>query len=437
MAWRDDLLTASWRGVPFFVTAAKTSLGRRADVHEYPAREDAYVEDLGRLARRYVIDGFVIGPDYLTQRQDLEAALEEVGPGELVHPYCGTITAQLVGEATITESDSEGGLARVSMTFAPAGAARSLTVLVEENTAAALEEIADALDAAMVEDASAVMAILTEALRVYEAIVSAIDSVSFALMSAIGTVRGMIARVETVVATVGRLSDQIAELAALPGDLIGAVQDAIDDVMSAVGAIGEALADALGTSDDARASVRETLPAAASPLDDVSRADALVTVDRRLAAVLASWAPVTGTTVTRTAMRANQEALRRGILAARASSLVRAVAGGLQIADVAQADALRARVLEILSELQAETGLSDEASALVLDMRRAWIAAMRDVTSDAPSVRVVTPRVTVPSLLVAYEELGDAGRDLEVCRRNDIPHPGFVQGAAPVEIVDD
>jgi prophage DNA circulation protein len=435
MAWRDDLLTASWRGVPFFVTSAKTSLGRRAEVHEYPAREDAYAEDLGRSARRYEIEGFVLGGDYVAQRQRLETALEAVGPGVLVHPYYGTITAQLVDAATITESDTEGGLARLSMTFTPAGEARPLTVLVSRDTSAELLDLTDELDEAMATDASAVMAILTEALSVYTAVVSAIDSVSFALMSAIGTVRGMIARVETVVATIARLSDQISELAALPGDLIRAVQSAIDDVMASIGAIGDALSDALGLVDDAREAARESLPAAASPLDDVSRAEALITVDRRLAAALTAWEPVVGTTVTRTAMRANQDALRRCILAARATSLVRAVVSGLEIDDQQQAEAIRSRVLSILSELLSETDLTDEASALVMDLKRSWIAAMLSVTSSAPDVRVVTPRVTVPALLLAYEELGDAARELEICRRNDIAHPGFVP-ALPVELLD-
>ncbi len=46
--WEEHLHQASFRGVPFAVLEADGLFGRRQAVHEYPYRETAWVEDMGR-----------------------------------------------------------------------------------------------------------------------------------------------------------------------------------------------------------------------------------------------------------------------------------------------------------------------------------------------------------------------------------------------------
>ena len=48
----EQLQKASFRGVPFEVTSASLTAGRRTVVHEYPQRDKPYVEDLGRASRK-------------------------------------------------------------------------------------------------------------------------------------------------------------------------------------------------------------------------------------------------------------------------------------------------------------------------------------------------------------------------------------------------
>jgi prophage DNA circulation protein len=47
-AWAANLQPASWRGVPFAVEVDTYRGGRRIALHEYPYRDDPWLEDTGR-----------------------------------------------------------------------------------------------------------------------------------------------------------------------------------------------------------------------------------------------------------------------------------------------------------------------------------------------------------------------------------------------------
>lgn len=84
--FQATLLPASYRGVPFIVESNAGEVGRRGQVHEYWGRDEPYAEDGGRRARRIEFKAYVLGDDCALQRDALLAALEEKGPGMLVHP---------------------------------------------------------------------------------------------------------------------------------------------------------------------------------------------------------------------------------------------------------------------------------------------------------------------------------------------------------------
>ena len=116
MAWRDQIRRpASFRGVPFSVTDAEARIGRRMVLHEYPQRDDPYPEDLGRRARVFVVEAQVVGEDYLTRRDALMRAIEQDGPGELIHPRHGVLKVVVLDHVSVKESHREGGIARFSI----------------------------------------------------------------------------------------------------------------------------------------------------------------------------------------------------------------------------------------------------------------------------------------------------------------------------------
>ncbi|MGF6792776.1 DNA circularization protein [Paraburkholderia sp. 35.1] len=131
------LQPASWRGVPFATRGGTLRVGRRVSVHEYPYRDDVWVEDLGRAGRRISVTGFLLqdaaygGGDVLAQRAAMIAACEtpDRGDGELVHPSLGHLNASLL-EFECEETTDRGRSFEVRFTFIAGGAQQFPTVAI-------------------------------------------------------------------------------------------------------------------------------------------------------------------------------------------------------------------------------------------------------------------------------------------------------------------
>ncbi|WP_050871066.1 DNA circularization protein [Yersinia enterocolitica] len=114
--WSEHLHPASFRGVPFAVMTAEGVFGRRQAIHEYPYRNTAWIEDLGRATRRLTIRGFLIqssglytAPDVMTQRDSLIAACEMPDAGTLVHPTLGEMTVSIPESGLRLNEGAESG----------------------------------------------------------------------------------------------------------------------------------------------------------------------------------------------------------------------------------------------------------------------------------------------------------------------------------------
>ncbi|WP_227720535.1 DNA circularization protein [Yersinia proxima] len=114
--WSEHLHPASFRGVPFAVMSAEGVFGRRQAIHEYPYRDTAWIEDLGRATRRLTLRGFLIqssniytAPDVMTQRDSLIAACEMPDAGTLVHPTLGEMTVSIPESGLRLNEGAESG----------------------------------------------------------------------------------------------------------------------------------------------------------------------------------------------------------------------------------------------------------------------------------------------------------------------------------------
>ena len=82
-------LPASWKGVPFYCDSTSDEFGRRGDLYEYPLSNQPGYKDLGRKARRFKVEGYLIGSDQVAQTLAMTAAAESPEPGLLMHPIHG------------------------------------------------------------------------------------------------------------------------------------------------------------------------------------------------------------------------------------------------------------------------------------------------------------------------------------------------------------
>lgn len=410
MDWRDRLLPASFRGVPFWVLSDSYAGGRRVAVHEYPLRDVPYAEDLGRRARGYRLDAVVVGPHYDLQLKALVWALEGYGPGLLTHPHHGLLSVAVTG-FRVEHSTQEGGMARVEMDLVESG----------ENVFP----------------------------------LGLLDTLSGAL----GAVSGLLAAVQRGVALAYRILGVVSLVRDAGRGLLSHLLTSLTPLVGLV---------LMGTTD--RAEEGQAIASAERDLDRLSGSGALMgeTLVTRISALrtrsTAPWAAyqalrrldtwgddlpaVPLTTPARIDEAANQALI---IAAVRDAALANACAAALSaIAEAGDASALanlaagvpatageiRALRTTLLAAIDARQASADDS------LYQAWAGLRAAIAKDlaeralkAPLVRQVTVGDTTPALVLAYRLYQDAGREPEIVRRNAVRHPGFLPGGQPLDVL--
>lgn len=120
MGWKERYREAEFRGIKFFVPNAEGSGGRRKVVDELPERDKPQIRDMGRKARRFTIDAYVLGENYDLARDVLISALEKKGPGKLVHPYIGNMIVDIL-DYSYRETFRETEICRFSLSCIESG----------------------------------------------------------------------------------------------------------------------------------------------------------------------------------------------------------------------------------------------------------------------------------------------------------------------------
>lgn len=408
-SWRDqlgsitlpdgrELVAGSFRGVPFRTVGAELRVGRRNVVNEFPQRNEAYVDDLGARARRFVVEAYVQGDNYFQERQDLVDAFEAPGPGELIHPRYGVRQVALDGEVSIKETPAEGGIARISATFVEHGENIFLRPL--GNTLSKLESASNAADDA----AQAVFAdefsvagpsvLATQALKKLNSVVAG----ALATARQVASVDGLVNVVQQAVF----LSDNLASLVRTPVNVAMGLRSLyaslVQDVQRPVNAFYELQWVFTGARRTAAVD-SGTSTYARSLANDMASAD----LQRRLA------------------------------LSNQARLLAVAVGDG-SVTTADQAVSMRNALLaQIDTELETYDPPREVATALTA--MRATV--VRDVAARAEYLMQrssYTPRTVLPAVVLAHRIYQDATRADELVSRNDVRHPAFMP-ARPLEIL--
>ncbi|MFP1742522.1 DNA circularization protein [Lonsdalea quercina] len=191
MSWIDNLHDASLRGVKFKISGDEAQFGRRVQVHEYPNRDKPYSEDLGRATRHFSVEAYVIGDDFMEQRNRLIQEIEKEGPATLIHPYYGEMSITINEPARISHANDEGRMCRIAFSFVEAGElsfptaglatgkklASSVSWLDEciesAMEAFGLDGLPDFINDGVLDDASTMMDFVTDAFKYVDAGVTA------------------------------------------------------------------------------------------------------------------------------------------------------------------------------------------------------------------------------------------------------------------------
>ena len=116
----DRLYPASFKGARFDFIEHTMNAGRKTVTHEFPNKDYRYIEDLGAMLPTFSINGIIKDPFYEDKKATFEDALNDPGPGVLIHPFLGNLNCVSLNY-TVNESLKNLGRAEYNINFAVAG----------------------------------------------------------------------------------------------------------------------------------------------------------------------------------------------------------------------------------------------------------------------------------------------------------------------------
>jgi prophage DNA circulation protein len=430
MGWRDNYRAASFRGVSFFVESADSTHGRRQAVHEHAQRDVPYTEDLGRKAREFSVSGYLIGTDYQTQRDELEKACETAGPGVLVHPYRGEMTVECRGLG-INESTAAGGMCMVKLTFLEAGEASYPSAKVD--TVNAISAKGNAVTAAA--EKGFVSDFLTTGFPAYvtESAATGLSDLG-EFMSAPGVSFG---------GDLQAASDFYQQAKGLSADAFSLVQQPLNMVSritglfgSVRGAFGSNALSMLTSLFDRSPSSYSGSTSTPSRRQQATNTVALNSLVRQVAIAEAAKAAVVTQSTVSTPIPVVPGRVATTVQSSAQTSNVRTTLAPTVYDSYQAAIKVREELVDRI-DAESEATPNDEVYVTLSDLRTSVIQAVPNPEQDLARIVQYVPKETLPSLLVAYQIYGDAGRADEIATRNGPRHPGFLIGGNQLEVLAD
>ncbi len=435
MTWRDNYRPASFRGVEFYVESTDSTHGRRQAVHEHAQRDVPYTEDLGRKAREFSVSGYLIGLEYQAQRDELIKACETAGPGILVHPYRGEITVVCRGLG-LSESTSEGGMCLVKLTFLESGEASYPSAKVDSINAISAKgnELIAAAEQSFLSD------FLTTGFPAYvmESAASGLAELGeFMAAPGLSFAGDLQAASDFYLQAKGLASDAFS-LVQQPFKMLGRVTGLFGSISSAFGINAFSMLTSLFDRSPSSYSGSRATPGRRQEATNYLAMNALVrqaALAEAAKAAVAQQVPAPQNRTTTTATATKPVAIAR--TPGGTSSVVAPPARTPVIYDSYEAAIKVREKLVDRIDSESETTPNDVVYVALTDLRTTVVQAVPSPEQNLARIVRHVPRETLPSLLVAYQIYGDAGRADEIAARNSPRHPGFLMGGNQLEVLAD
>ena len=210
-SWKASLKVASYGGVQFAVEGNVTVSGRKNTIHDYPFRDDNWVEDMGKQARKFAISCFLVEDDVIlrtggaaAQRDKLLNMCERAGAKTLVHPTLGTIEDVVCLGIEIEESTRHGKVYEIKLILIQSGKRLYPTDKTSTSDAVSAQSALTGLAALKDFVAKAASAIQSGASVVQQAISTGLGYYQMAI-SAVNDARRIISSVSTLFGNFGNL----------------------------------------------------------------------------------------------------------------------------------------------------------------------------------------------------------------------------------------
>ena len=390
--WKDRFREGSFRDVPFKTEVSKVEGGRRRQDHEFAKRDQGISDDLGRKLKVFTLDLLVIGDDYFQQRDALEDALNAEGPGILIHPYRGAINVQ-AGGYVLTETVTEGRIARFSVEFSEAGEVLFPVQVIDElsNAKANAEAVKD------------------DSTSFFEDVFDVVGQANFVIESATQTMDEVLTFAEDAVTAV---TEPITNFTFA----IRNFKASLDDLIRAPDKLAQRLRDTFDLLNAEFENEPETTERIFDGFINVGDIDAFI--------------PSIGDTPSRQREQANQAAILNLV---NELSLANRSQATIDVDFISTSAALQSRNAIIAGlNLQLDKANDDKLFQSIKDLQTSLTKIIpRTGETELITISVVK---TKPALVIAYEQFEDLDKEAEIIDQNAIFHPGFVPGGDDIQV---
>jgi len=388
MAWLDNYRQAKFRTAEFFVPSAENSGGRRGVVHEFPKQDLPFVEDMGRKARSFNLEAYVLGDDYFTARNNLITALETEGPGKLVHPYLGTLDV-FCTNYSFRETFTETRIARFTLTFVESGILKFPNAVVDTTADVASKKL------------TALGKVKAALAKVYS-----IASVPYSIsQNAIATIDTGLSLIDDAKKSVSAVSAFRRDIDNMRGKIIQLAYDVVD--------LAQEFADAMtfGTNE------ADEFAATASNARD----------QLRELRTMFSFEP--------------DDTLGEGDPSVLFADFIQqnAVINALGVMSIIEYDSLdeavefRTIVYNKLEEILLKIDDDDLYIALV-DLQTSVSRDIDNRARELPRLASLSLNASLPAFVVSHDLYGTIDEEQDLIDRNKIAHPLFTPGGVPIEV---
>ena len=396
--WLLSYRDASYKKVKFFVEGSRRVGGKAIVNHEFPERNKSYAEDMGKIGVGFPVTAYVLGDDYMSQRDDLIKAIESKGSGILVHPYYGRLNV-VAGNCEVIEESRKGRKAVLSIQFFEANEYQYPSELID-----------------------AVAELFAAATSLFDSIKSAMATVEFiaglpgeAVDAARAAVGAAADAFEFVTSPIAMIAEKAAELSYS----IRQLKADTDDLLNAPDQLADRLLE----------NFQLVVEAVEGPEDRVKLLEGLTTFGD-------DWEELALNTPTRERMKENDDAIKEFMQIAAISTIAEQLTN-IDFKSLTDAKQARDSAVEYINEKleDDELILSDDVFTALSDLSANLVAAIPDPSITMPDIVEVIPVETVPSLVFTYDLFQDLTKEQDIIDRNNIEHPGFIPGNEPLEII--
>lgn len=388
---------AKFRDIEFFVSESEAEFGRRIVKHEYPNKNVPGSEDLGRKARSFTVEAYLVGENIDAEKVSLIEAIEADGPGILIHPYYGKRTVNCTS-GRVRERSTEKYFVSFTLSFEEAGEFEYPRAA--DDTTFQLTAAANAVGAAGVADFASKFTLKGKP--------------QFMVDSAVAKINGLSDKLESLTGNASSLYRASAELS------------------FAIRNLRASTADLINTPESIGNQVRESMNLLASSLGLGSGPKSKLTTLAGLLSYGSDEDPVVGDTANRVQEEANRNAMNDLV---RMSALEQASIASLTTAftSIEDASAARDQLLEKVDEM--ELTASDDTLLALTNLRAKLCAAVPKQDQSLANLVTIETSGLRTSLDLSYELYGNLDLEQDIIDRNSIRNPGQIAGGRSLEVL--